>query len=376
MISLQDISIRYGERDVIKSFSAEIGQEFVSILGSNGTGKSTLAYAMAGVVPSLIEAEVRGRISIKGSVGLVMQNPGSQFLSMSVREEAGKSDLLGDLQDRNVHELSMGEKQKVNLIANITQQRDIILLDEPLELLDPYEAARFIDVVRSIKGKTIVWFDKDARFSYLADRRIELDSPSMPRLLEKRDMMRGKTGHIDIQNDIIKAKLDLRRGEKIGIIGRNGSGKTTFLKSLMGILKYKGKAQLPDLAMAPQDPGYLIEEDVGSEVGELAWLKRMGLLGLKDHDPLRLSRGQQKLVSVARAMASKAEVLLLDEPTTWLDKHNKRMLYNLITKDPRTFIISTHDPDLIRYCDTVYILEGELRCSDTKTTRRFFTGYR
>jgi energy-coupling factor transport system ATP-binding protein len=171
MIELKNVSISFKEKPVIKNFSLQVRKgEFVSIIGKNGSGKSTLALLMAGIIPKIVPAKIKGKISVRGKTGLILQNPSSQFFSMTVKEELGKINAkkfnLQSLINKSVFQLSEGEKQKINLISNISNNVEILLLDEPLELLDPKECQNFLNLLKNQwrKGKTIIWFDKDETF--------------------------------------------------------------------------------------------------------------------------------------------------------------------------------------------------------------------
>jgi energy-coupling factor transport system ATP-binding protein len=189
MIKLKNLNVSFGNKKVIKDLSLTVEEnEFLYIAGKNGSGKSTLANVILGIIPCLIPAKVSGQMSINGQIGVVLQNPEAQFISMSVREETGDYDKERDeyeirgILDRSVFEISYGQKQKINLISNIIKKKDILILDEPLELLSPEEARRFIDVIKKISNKkTIIWFDKNDKYMSLADRTIRLGPKAEPR---------------------------------------------------------------------------------------------------------------------------------------------------------------------------------------------------
>jgi len=84
-----------------------------------------------------------------------------------------------------------------------------------------------------------------------------------------------------------------------------------------------------------------------------------------------LSKGQQKMLSIATIITK--DIALLDEPTTWLDSENKAMTYKFITESQQSMVIATHDKDLLRYCDRVFLIKGgEMQeCSSTAVNRFF-----
>lgn len=178
-------------------------------------------------------------------------------------------------------------------------------------------------------------------------------------------------------------ELTLPKGKVIAVVGRNGTGKSTFLRCLCGLEKdctgvieadgatYKGRKRIGFSYMVMQDVNHqLFTDSVEAEVllsmkikddkKCLAILRRLGLLGYKDTHPMALSGGQKQRVAIASAIAAGAELLLFDEPTSGLDYAHMvkvgKMLREL-ADGGSTVLVSTHDPELIRLCcDTELVI--------------------
>jgi energy-coupling factor transport system ATP-binding protein len=387
MIKLENFSLAFKGKKVIQNLDLHIGMnKQIAIIGTNGSGKTSLAFFIAGIIPDFIPAQISGKYELPAKISLLMQNPSNQFFAMSVKEELGEKGIFlakklqaGHLLERNVFELSEGEKQKLNLIANLAFEPEALLLDEPLELLDPVEANRFRQVLQGIRGKTIVWFGKENNFDSRT-KKFFLQKPKKVFLPKKKKNI-GKEiileANFKIQKPVpgLSADFALCKGEKIAIIGKNGSGKTTLLKTIAGLNKFSGKLLLKKkVSFAPQNPSHLFfNETVEEELFDKTNAHLLGISHLLKRAPDKLSRGQQKLVSIAAIRPN--TIALLDEPTTWLDPENKAVVYNFINNSKDAMIISSHDKKLLDYCDKVFIVEKkELNKCSNITANRFFQG--
>lgn len=194
-------------------------------------------------------------------------------------------------------------------------------------------------------------------------------------------------------------QINLRvvKGSIVGLLGRNGCGKTTLLRCINGLLSpMKGKVRLAGreirnlksneiaalAALVPQGartvfPLYVLDMILLGEGCHLkAWQspsaeaeERAGILAqdigidhLLDKQFDRLSGGEQQLVLIARALMQSAPILLLDEPTSHLDFTNQHMVMNLIREQVFsrgvTTVITTHDPNMaLQYCSDVIMLK-------------------
>lgn len=171
-------------------------------------------------------------------------------------------------------------------------------------------------------------------------------------------------------------ELDIPKGAVVGVIGKNGTGKSTFLRCVCGLendchgeiiadgVSFNGKRRIGLTYMVMQDVNHqLFTDSVEAEVllsmkdedktkcAEI--LDSLGLLEYKDKHPMALSGGQKQRVAIASAIAADAKLLLFDEPTSGLDySHMVKVseLLKTLAEDGRTVLVSTHDPELIELC--------------------------
>jgi cobalt/nickel transport system ATP-binding protein len=170
----------------------------------------------------------------------------------------------------------------------------------------------------------------------------------------------------------------LRPGEKVALTGNNGAGKSTLLLTLVGILKpEKGKIvfngqeldrnnpaafrkniglvlQNPDdqlfmpsvyddIAFGPRNHGKPEEETRRAIHGVM---EKLGISGLGERLSGRLSGGEKRLASLAGVLVMEPDILLLDEPATFLDPPSRSRLVGILADLPQAMILATHDRDL------------------------------
>ena len=181
--------------------------------------------------------------------------------------------------------------------------------------------------------------------------------------------------------------FDVKKGEIFGLLGSNGSGKTTTLRALLGFYEPTGGELLVDgKKYDPEDSsvtiGYLPEErglyrkesviDTMVYFGELKglknprewsmkYLKRVGLLDKANMKVEKLSGGQQQKVQLGITIMNEPKLLILDEPTKGFDPINRRLLMNIIDelhKKGTAIIMITHYMDEVeRLCDRALLLK-------------------
>lgn len=175
---------------------------------------------------------------------------------------------------------------------------------------------------------------------------------------------------------------------RVGLIGRNGSGKSTILR-LAGALDYVSEGAVTIEGIDPRDDlkavrplvGYLFQnpetqlvlptvaEDVAlgltrgkrkpeheRKVTEV--LERLGIANLADRFTHQLSGGEQQLVALAGSLVRHPKILLLDEPTTHLDLAFTGRMRAAIDELDQQAIVASHDLDLIAGCNRVLVIEN------------------
>lgn len=403
----------------------------------------TELYELAGVVGTVFQNPRSQFFSVDtdGEIVFGPENIGLDPKEIKKRKEDVVHEMhIEKLMERSLFELSGGEKQSIACASVSALLPEIILLDEPSSNLDQGAIETLRNEIRRWKseGKTIVisehrlWYLKD-----LVDRVIYMEAGNMKyewsgqefcsmgddkirelqlRPLDVTDIFTPSADEPEVDDGMILKdfyfsyhakphlirrkkfsendgeelnlcipRLILPRNTVIGVIGKNGTGKSTFLKCLCGLEKgckgivesdgkeYKGRDRLKLCYMVMQDVNHqLFTDSVESEVllsmededrkrcDEI--LEGLGLIEFKDKHPMALSGGQKQRVAIASAIAANAKLMLFDEPTSGLDYSHMVKVGELL-KDlaacGNTVVVVTHDPELIEHsCDYVLYIEN------------------
>ena len=165
--------------------------------------------------------------------------------------------------------------------------------------------------------------------------------------------------------------LGIAAGERVGIRGRSGIGKSTLLRILAGLdHDYLGHlahgAQRP--AMVFQAPTLLPWRSIRDNIalaapdgdGPQTLLKALGLGQCAAMFPAHLSLGMQRRAALARAMAARPDILFLDEPFASLDGESAALCHALLDSYAGTLVLVSHDDDDIRrQCSRRLTLDGQ-----------------
>ena len=516
---IEDLTFSYPttpDRAALDHVSLKVEKgEYIALCGKSGSGKTTLLRHLKSVLTPhgnrtgeilfdgkpLAETDLREQSS---RIGYVMQNPDSQIVTDKVWHElafgleslgcdqrtmrlrvAEMASYFGiqDWFDRNVSELSGGQKQLLNLASIMAMQPDVLILDEPTSQLDPIAASDFLNTVRKINlelGTTILITEHRLEdIFHAADRVVVMDegkivavdSPrNVGKLLKEQDsdMFAAMPAPVRIYygagEDELQVPLTVREGRNwlsermegkeirvsslepeepylepddpalelkevwfryeknapdvlqgvsfsvprasiFAIVGGNGTGKSTTLKSICGICKpYRGKIYVDgkpldryktselfrsNLAMLPQDPlSLFVKKTVREDLREMlpsgdpeAEKKMMEaaeiceVTRLLDTHPYDLSGGEQQRAALAKVLLTEPKILLLDEPTKGLDNFFKNKFARILKKlrdSGVTVVMVSHDVEFCAsHADEVSMFFNGAIVT-TNTPRRFF----
>jgi putative ABC transport system ATP-binding protein len=213
-----------------------------------------------------------------------------------------------------------------------------------------------------------------------------------------------KTYKIDTPSPVFALKginLQLQKSEFVALMGRSGSGKSTFLHQIAlldrptsGYIEIDGidvakltekersEFRLKKLGYVFQDYALIPELNLYENIAlpmmalgqrksqydkdVLEIVERVGLHGRENNLPSELSGGEQQRVSIARAIVNKPQILFADEPTANLDSEAAAVVLNimreLVDKYGQTIIMVTHEPDDKKYVDrAIWLKDGKLK---------------
>jgi energy-coupling factor transporter ATP-binding protein EcfA2 len=216
LLEIQNLNYQYPKstKPALRNINLKINEgELLLVVGGSGSGKSSLARLLAGLIPEFYGGKIQGKLLFRGKelkgnerhalnshVGIVFQDPEKQLVMTSVEAEIafGLENLglprqemfrrvaevmtflnLAHLKKVFTAKLSGGEKQKVGLAAVIAMHPRILVLDEPTSQLDPVAAGELLDLVEYLNkelGYTVVLIEQRLeRCFHLADRLLVME---------------------------------------------------------------------------------------------------------------------------------------------------------------------------------------------------------
>ena len=447
MIEIKDLSYTYAgsSSPALNRVNLRIREgEFVVIAGPSGCGKSTLALAIGGYLNHQFQGHLEGELLVRGLdvsrcplyqvadvVGLVQQNPENQLCTLTVSDEiafgpenrlsarepieaqrdwALRTVLAESLLDRSLSSLSGGEKQKVAIASMLVGEPRVLMFDEPTSNLDPTATAAIFDVLEKVRREsaiTIVVIEH--KLDYLRrfnPRLVRMEAGSIrddsarieptPPVPTRQPAPAGEPSitveHLACDFEAIHALEDvsatLAAGQLVAVMGDNGSGKTTFLRCLVGLLRpTSGRVVVLGSDMSAQrvsdlvqHMGYLFQNPDHQLLANTIWeeamllgrnvgacerfseraerlLREMGLTPRRDDHPFRLSYGEKRRLNLVSVTAHDPQIVLADEILIGQDPANAQYIMEYlrdIADRGGCVVQALHDPHIaLRYADRV-----------------------
>ncbi len=459
-IELKNVSFRYEgyENEILHNvnFFVEYG-EVALLSGFSGEGKSTVLSIISGIIPNITSGEVTGEVLIDGEsikekklsevcrkVGIVLQNAESQIIHSVVEDELAfgcenfafpKEEIKASVErscsfmklapEWQTRTLSGGQKQRLITACTLATKQKILILDEPLANLDRQGAELLTNTLKGLakEGYAVlvvehrldmvlpfvdaVWNIRGGELAKIEDKKAFLLSQAQTITYDGQNKA-GNENLFELKNvgfsagkrEILKEiTLNVKKGERLLLLGENGCGKTTLLR-IIAKLNKKSKGEIRSLidkrrgkwyniiSFVYQNPDYMLfmptvrqEIAYNAKTPEYAEeiLALFGLEAIAERHPQSLSEGQKRRVSIAAASASDPEVLLLDEPTVGQDytglKDLVRILNELHERTGNTMITVTHDIRCAEtLCDRAAIIENGAvsKIGGKEVVREFF----
>ncbi|KAI8647207.1 translation initiation factor RLI1 [Parasitella parasitica] len=397
-------------QDILKYFrGSELQNYFTKILEDNL--KAIIKPQYVDHIPKVVSGEVLNLLTDKHE----RNNLEDMIQSLDLK----------DVLKREVGQLSGGELQRFAIAVVAVQQADVYMFDEPSSYLDVKQRLNAARVIRSLLSSTtyIICVEHDLSvLDYLSDYicilygkpsaygvvtlpysvregiNIFLDGQIPTENLRFReDSLTFKIAETaneasvstvntykypKMQKILGDFKLDVEAGEFqdseiMVMLGQNGTGKTTFIRLLAGLLKPDGDAKVPQLNVSykPQKispkfkgtvrmlflkkiKGAFLNPQFNTDV-----IKPLNIENIIDQEVMHLSGGELQRVAIVLALGQPADIYLIDEPSAYLDSEQRiiaaKVIKRFIIHFKRTAFIVEHDFIMATYlADRVVVYEG------------------
>ncbi len=426
-MEVKGLSAGYGAKPILENISFSLKEgDILLVHGVSGSGKTTLLRVLAGVMGRYVNGWYKGIVKINDRnlyeldsrtiielIAYIAQEPWYGILSPTVEGEVIVNQLLvekynrkkinsilkrfglRDLEKRLTYTLSAGETQRLLLASNTIRKTKIYLFDEPSSYLD--EEARKILVEEAIRlvedGAIIVvvdhyidlWWDylskilvlEKGRQLYFGDPDLQVIRSVMETGLKKPE--RSSTDVLVSLSSIYykypgtrfyvirDLSFDVKRSSITWVKGPNGTGKTTLLKIIAGLLKpSKGVVKRKGRAIyIPENPLLFFSEPTVREEVYAGAINRelvdelvdvFNLRPLLDRKLKHTSSGERRRVAIVSALTRGYDIICIDEPTAGLDLENRlKILETLVrvAEEGYTVIVAGHDPLMNRIANNV-----------------------
>ena len=384
-------------------------------------------------------------VDTESEIAFGIENEGypQEQLVTRVRETAEALHIT-HLCGKNIFELSGGEKQKIAFASVYAMNPDIYILDEPSSNLDAESIRALQTYIRNIKaqGKTVIVAEH--RLYYLADFADKIVYMEQGRIAEtftsasfialdseRRKQMGLRTQNLQTEHPDFNARtgdaatntatppacvlelqhvslyrkkriilkdinVSIAAGEVIAVAGKNGAGKTTFVRALCGLHRESsGRFILNGKALKPKDRlkrAYMVMQDVNYQLfadsveAECSFglkavkreaveevLNDLNLSEYRTRHPASLSGGQKQRLAIAAGKISGRQLLIFDEPTSGLDYDSMVRVSRIIRSlaAGRIIVIVTHDYEFVcKTCTRVLHFSDQALRADLPITPR------
>lgn len=206
IISINDLNFKYRNKVIFENFDLDIKENTITtIIGKNGSGKSTLVKMLVGLLPSGNKIKYKDDVlniknlrKIMKKVGVVFENPDNQFVGQTVMEdlvftlenmgyakkkiktkldETIEKFSLSEIINESPNNLNDNQKQIVSLAAALIHDPEILILDESLTYVDPYEKEKILKLLLELKekGLTIIHVTHDIEDTLISDEIVVID---------------------------------------------------------------------------------------------------------------------------------------------------------------------------------------------------------
>ena len=391
----------------------------VLIAGLSGAGKTTLLHAIGG----LLEEEsydLAGRVSTWSggvNVGLLQQEPIHSVVAATcgrdiafgpenhrvprediwpVVEDSQRRARFAMPTDHSTTKMSGGQMQRLAIAGILATNPGLLLLDEPISMLDAESAMAIRDEVAWMAhDRTVLVVDHHPdQWRGVLDQVVELtDHGTLKKVWDFEDFLDSREAvslspHTSIAGEtVVRASaidahrpqsddlllrgvtMSARRGLITVVSGPSGAGKSTLLRLLAGLdAPASGELTLPgQVAWVPQNPeNYLVAQTAADELfaspmvpedADLRGLVRtFGLKAILDSHPMTCSGGEKRRLAIAAALAQHPDLLLLDEPTVGLDDDRGASVLSAIRAAADSgvaVVVSSHDRQVIEMADEI-----------------------
>ena len=262
MIKIQNVSFKYKEGEtILNNINLEIEEgEIVAIVGKNGSGKSTIGKLISGILKlkewNILIDEIYVKKEAKNKVGIVFQNPENQIIFNSIKDElsfalkklseqeietrikeALENVEMQEYRNKELYNLSLGQKQRIVIAEVLAKKPKYIILDEPTTMIDSIGKEKIYKIIKKLKeqGYTIICITNLADEILLADRTLILDKGKIAVEIKKDELI--KKAH-ELEKYEIKLPTILEILVELQKLGMNLELKEYSTKELVSKISY------------------------------------------------------------------------------------------------------------------------------------------